>query len=32
MQQVYPWDRGTNYSVENSKEVVGIILKGKKPK
>src|SRR3989344_681789 len=27
IQQVYPWDRGTNYAVENAEKVVGLILK-----
>lgn len=26
MQQVYPWDRGTNYAVQNSKKVVELIM------
>lgn len=26
MQQVYPWDRGTNYSVENSKAVAQLVI------
>lgn len=27
MQQVYPWDRGTNYAVENGKKIAEIIVK-----
>jgi protoporphyrinogen oxidase len=27
MQQVYPWDRGTNYAVENGKKLADILLK-----
>ncbi|MFC1600617.1 oxidoreductase, partial [Patescibacteria group bacterium] len=29
MQQVYPWDRGTNYAVENGRMVAEMILKSK---
>ena len=29
IQQVYPWDRGTNYAVENGKKVADILLKSK---
>lgn len=28
MSQVYPWDRGTNYAVENGKKVAEIIING----
>ena len=28
MQQVYPWDRGTNYAVENGKKLAQLILNG----
>lgn len=28
IQQVYPWDRGTNYAVENGRIVAELILKG----
>lgn len=27
LQQVYPWDRGTNYAVENGEKVASLILK-----
>ena len=27
IQQVYPWDRGTNYAVENGKKVAELVLK-----
>jgi protoporphyrinogen oxidase len=27
MQQVYPWDRGTNYAVENGQKVAQLVLK-----
>ena len=26
MSQVYPWDRGTNYTVEMGREVAGMIV------
>ena len=29
MQQVYPWDRGTNYAVENAEKVVKLIINEK---
>ena len=29
MQQVYPWDRGTNYAVENAQKVSDLVLKSK---
>ncbi len=29
IQQVYPWDRGTNYAVENAKKVSELVLQGK---
>lgn len=28
MQQVYPWDRGTNYAVENGEKVAKLLLNG----
>ena len=27
MQQVYPWDRGTNYAIENGEKVAEMVLK-----
>jgi protoporphyrinogen oxidase len=30
IQQVYPWDRGTNYAVENGKKVAGLVLQSEK--
>jgi hypothetical protein len=26
MQQVYPWDRGTNYAIENGKKVAKLVV------